>query len=79
MIRKQVYIDEETLRSLKTMSILKKCSEAALIRDAIRHYAEHSTEEKSMNPLLRIAGLCEEGSVDSSVEHDKYLYEGYGE
>jgi hypothetical protein len=58
------------------MSLLRKCSEAALIRDAIRHFSEHSSEEKGgKNPLLRIAGLCEEGRADSSIEHDKYLYE----
>lgn len=26
------------------------------------------------NPLYKIIGLCDEGSPDGSVEHDKYLY-----
>lgn len=26
------------------------------------------------NPLYKIIGLCDEGSPDGSIEHDKYLY-----
>jgi len=26
------------------------------------------------NPLYQIIGLCDEGRLDGSVEHDKYLY-----
>ena len=31
-------------------------------------------EELENNPLYKIIGLCNEGSPDGSVEHDKYLY-----
>ncbi len=31
-------------------------------------------ENLENNPLYKIVGLCDEGSLDGSVEHDKYLY-----
>ena len=34
-------------------------------------------EQKKLegNPLYKIIGLCDEGSTDGSIEHDRYLYE----
>jgi len=40
---------------------------------AIRKVKEKQ-EELENNPLYKIIGLCNEGSPDGSVEHDKYLY-----
>jgi len=31
-------------------------------------------ENLENNPLYKVVGLCDEGSLDGSVEHDKYLY-----
>ncbi|MBW1802862.1 MAG: CopG family transcriptional regulator [Deltaproteobacteria bacterium] len=75
--RKQIYIDEDSDRALKTLAITTKISESAHIRRAVKKYiAKQKKNITSDDPLQKLVGLCDnpEGSTDASIHHDKYLY-----
>ena len=75
--RKQIYIDEESDRALKTLAISTNISESEHIRRAVKNYiVKQKIKTTADNPLEKIIGLCDkpEGPTDSSVNHDKYLY-----
>ena len=79
MKRKQFHLTHEDDRLLKELASDKGCSEAEIVRDAIREYALR--EKPVRNPLLEMAEEAERYSIDSagdtSVKHDGYLVEMY--
>lgn len=76
MHRRQICLDEELEDSLRELSLLKKTSLSAIIREAIREYLSRIRLERQQkkNPLYKVIGLCEEGKSDASIKHDHYLY-----
>ncbi len=76
MRRKQIYLDEKSEASLKKLALLKKTSEASLIREAIHKFLAEVERKQytKQNPLYRIVGLCERGRADAAENHDRYLY-----
>jgi len=79
--RKQIYLDEESDRALKTLSLTTKVSESEHIRRAVKKYIEKQKGEIVVeDPLQKLIGLCDkpEGPNDASIHHDKYLYRKQG-
>ena len=75
--RKQIYIDEESERALKTLALETKVSESEHIRRAVKKYiAKQKVEAVEEDPLEKLIGLCDklEGPTDASIHHDNYLY-----
>lgn len=76
MKRKQIYLDDEADRRLKTLAGLAGRSEASLIRDALDRYLDECESKlpPEENPLRAMVGLVDEGPPDGAQEHDRYLY-----
>lgn len=77
MRRKQIYLDEESEQGLKTIALRDGCSEASLIRDAVRLFLaqeERQAPDSDENPLLGMIGLVKRGRRDAAANHDNYLY-----
>ena len=75
--RKQIYLDEESDRALKSLAVSTKVSESEHIRRAIKKYVvKHKSNIPDKDPLKKLIGLCDnpDGPSDASVNHDKYLY-----
>ncbi|MFC1862462.1 CopG family transcriptional regulator [Thermodesulfobacteriota bacterium] len=75
--RKQIYLDEESDRALKTLAGSTNISESEHIRRAVKNYiVKQKINISSDDPLERLIGLCDEpeGPTDVSVNHDKYIY-----
>ena len=75
--RKQIYLDEESDRALKSLAIATKVSESEHIRRAIKKYVvKQRGNIPQEDPLQKLIGLCDnpDGPTDASVHHDKYLY-----
>ncbi len=63
MKRRQYHLTEEDERLFKELASQKGCSEAEIVRAAIREYALRENQQK--NPLLEMAEKAERYSVDS--------------
>ncbi|MBW1703057.1 MAG: CopG family transcriptional regulator [Deltaproteobacteria bacterium] len=75
--RKQVYLDEESDRALKSLAFTTKISEAEHIRRAVRKYiAKLKSGVGDDDPLKELIGLCDspDGPTDASIHHDTCLY-----
>jgi hypothetical protein len=75
--RKQIYLDEESDRALKTLAFTTNISEAEHIRRAVKKYiAKQKGRSAKGDPLRKLIGLCDkpEGPADASINHDSYLY-----
>jgi len=75
--RKQIYIDEESERALKTLALETKVSELEHIRRAVKKYiAKQKVKAVVEDPLEKLIGLCNklESPTDASIHHDNYLY-----
>ena len=75
--RKQIYLDEESDRSLKSLALATKMSESEHIRRAIKRYiARQKGKMAEEDPIRQLIGLCDkpDGPTDASIHHDRYLY-----
>lgn len=75
MLRKQIYLDEASNRSLKRLALRTGRSEAWHIRSALALYLGEQADEAN-DPFERLIGLVEEadGPDDVAEHHDAYLY-----
>ncbi len=75
--RKQIYLDEESNRALKILSLETKISESEHIRRAVKKYIGNQKPAiMGEDPIKQLIGLCKNpsGPVDASIHHDNYLY-----
>lgn len=75
--RKQIYLDEESDRALKSLALATKISESEHIRRAVKKYiARQKGKMPEKDPLRQLIGLCDkpDGPTDASIHHDRYLY-----
>jgi len=75
--RKQIYLDEESDRAIKSLALATKISESEHIRRAIKRYiARQKGKMAEEDPLRQLIGLCDkpDGPTDASIHHDRYLY-----
>jgi len=75
--RKQIYLDEDSDRALKTLALATKISESEHIRRAVKRYiARQKGKMREEDPLRQLIGLCDkpDGPTDASIHHDRYLY-----
>ena len=75
--RKQIYLDEESDRSIKSLALATKISESEHIRRAIKRYiARQKGKMAEEDPIRQLIGLCDkpDGPTDASIHHDRYLY-----
>lgn len=75
MRRKQLYLDEETDRALKRLSLQTGRSEASHVREALERYLGEQRSDET-DPLVGLIGLVEteDGPKDVAENHDHYLY-----
>lgn len=77
MKRKQFHMTIEDEKTLKDLAKSYGLSEAEIVRESLREYAEKRLKKK--NPLLEMAEAAERNAVDSvgdlSMNHDEYLWE----
>ena len=75
--RKQIYLDEESDRALKSLALTTKVSESEHIRRAVKTYITRQKNKiAEEDPLRKLIGLCDkpDGPTDASIHHDRYLY-----
>ena len=75
--RKQIYLDEDSDRALKSLAIATRISESEHIRRAVKRYiARKKGKMPEEDPLQQLIGLCDkpDGPTDASIHHDRYLY-----
>ncbi|MCP4665258.1 MAG: CopG family transcriptional regulator [Deltaproteobacteria bacterium] len=75
--RKQIYLDEESNRALKSLALATRISESEHIRRAVKRYVGNLQGKMTEDdPLQKLIGLCDkpEGPTDTSMHHDRYLY-----
>jgi len=75
--RKQIYLDTESERRIRTLARATGLSEAEHIRRAIASYVADRPEiAGDKHPLLQMIGICDNkaGPQDAAVNHDRYLY-----
>ncbi len=73
MKRTQIYLTKEQHRYLERLASARDTTISSLIREAISEYVAHQLAEQ--DPLLDIIGLGESGLGDSSVHHDRDIYD----
>ncbi|WP_047985649.1 ribbon-helix-helix protein, CopG family [Ornithinibacillus californiensis] len=77
MKRKQFHITVEDEKILKDLAKSTGMSEAEIVREAVREYAEKKKEKR--NPLMEMVQEAERNIADTpgdlSVNHDYYLQE----
>lgn len=76
MVRKQLYLDDASERSLKRLAARTGRSEASHVREALQRYLGEQAPEG--DPLERLIGMVDEpdGPDDVAENHDRYLYGG---
>ena len=75
--RKQIYLDSDSERKIKSLAKATGLSEAEHIRRAVASYVGALPGGDSPDhPLLQMIGLCDskKGPRDAALKHDKYLY-----
>ncbi|MHB8572784.1 MAG: ribbon-helix-helix domain-containing protein [Candidatus Dormibacteria bacterium] len=73
MIRKQLYLDEETQKILRSAAAAEGRSEAAVVREAIRGYAARPVSRPG-RPLDGLVGAFAGGRRNAARDHDELLY-----
>lgn len=74
--RKQIYLDSERERRIRTLARASGLSEAEHIRRAIASYVEDLPDARSTDhPLVQMIGICsgDDAPSDAARHHDKYL------
>lgn len=82
MVRTQIQLTEEQLRTLKRLAEKESVSMAELIRRSVDYYIATTSEspvEERKQRLLSVIGIGSSGISDIGVNHDKYLAEIYAE
>lgn len=81
MVRTQVYLPRDIYEQIKARAEREGITMADQIREALVEYVVASNETKSQIPILTaddpiwdLIGMCKDGPVDGSVNHDKYIY-----
>lgn len=76
MLRKQIYLDEESRRAVEKLAVLRGVSESFIIREAIAQYVTKEEERAGAedNPLVKLIGIGEGTKPDAAENHDRYLY-----
>lgn len=80
MIRKQIYLEETMIETIKKLAREKDLTQSEIIREAILKYIqEEQVKGKVVDPLLALIGIANESDAqltDGSENHDYYLYGG---
>jgi hypothetical protein len=80
MIRTQVQLTEDQVRSLKTLAAKRQVSVAELVRQSVDHFvrlARGVDAETQRRRAIAAAGRFRANRSDISTEHDQYLVEAY--
>jgi len=79
MIRTQIQQSDKQSKILKDLSINRRESVASLIRQVIDQFISSGAPNRigQYQQAISVVGKYEADSPDISVEHDKYLDEGY--
>ena len=74
-----VRLEEDLHRALKHLAVERGTSAAEIVREAIRRFIEKPPPpEKEWSieddPFWKVIGICKDGPIDGSINHDHYLY-----
>lgn len=75
--RKQIYLDIQSERRIRTLARATGLSEAEHIRRAVASYVDDLPDtSRADHPLVQMIGICssDDGPSDAARHHDKYLY-----
>jgi hypothetical protein len=75
MVRKQIYLEESTIKKIKEIASSEKISESEFIRQSLKkHIEEKISQRKMKNPLLDLIGISDSDITDGSINHDECIY-----
>ncbi len=80
MVRTQIQLEEDQIKKIKKISILRGISLAELIRqgvDLILERASGLSRDEVKKRAMAVAGKFHSGQEDLSLRHDDYLAEAY--
>ncbi len=80
MIRTQVQLTKDQVKSLKTLAAERQVSVAELVRQSVDHFvrlARGIDVETQRRRAIAAAGRFHANRSDISTEHDRYLVEAY--
>ncbi len=80
MIRTQVQLTEEQVKTLKEIATRKGVSVSEIVRQSIENTIRSDMEisyEERCRRALEVMGKFRSGKSDVSVNHDKYLAEAF--
>jgi hypothetical protein len=72
MLRTTVYLDEDTVLEIRQLADAENCSQAEIIRDAVKAYLDQ-TRAQSRRPSLPGIGAFHSGRKDISERAEKLL------
>ena len=81
MIRTQVQLTKDQVRSLKTLAAERQVSVAELVRQSVDHFVRLTRGidvETRRRRAIAAAGRFRADCSDISLEHDRHLAEAYG-
>ncbi len=79
MVRIQISLTEQQMKSLREVAAARGVSMAALVREAVGRLLADRHHEAMMERLKAAAGRYSSGPPDVGVNHDKYLDEAYAD
>lgn len=82
MIRTQVQLTEEQIRTLRILASQRRVSVAELVRQSVDHFVRSlagTDVETRRKRALAAAGRFRSGCPDLSTKHNQYLAEAYHE
>jgi len=80
MIRTQVQLTKDQVKSLKTLAAERQVSVAELVRQSVDHFVRLTRGidvETQRRRAIAAAGRFHANRSDISTEHDQYLVEAY--
>jgi predicted DNA-binding protein len=82
MVRTQIQLTEEQMKSLRRLAAATGRSIADLIRQSVEQYVAAQfgiSREERIQRAIRATGRFSSGKSDISKEHDRYLAEAFRE
>ena len=75
MKRKQIYLNEGMIKTIKEIADKKGVSQSEVIRESLdRYIKEEQKKGEIKDPLLELAGIGNSDITDGSINHDHYIY-----
>ena len=81
MIRTQIRLTDEQVRSVKRLAVERQVSMATVIREGVdlllRSAEAAATDDERIERAISVAGQFRSGGGDGATQHDAHLQEAY--